>query len=79
MGSEQSNPPNSRSPINEPDDHRSKIQRSGFTEGLLQLSHAIWIISYPIVMPFAANRQVSEIKGVGGQGGSGVRYLSSRR
>ena len=42
----------------------------GFTEGLLQLSIAIWIINYPIVMPFAANRQVGELRGGGGvQGG----------
>ena len=34
----------------------------------MQLSHAIWIINYPIVMPFDANRQVGEIEGVGGRG-----------
>ena len=39
---------------------------SGFTEGLLQLSFAIRIITHPIVMPFAANRRVGEIGGGGG-------------
>ena len=36
----------------------------------MQLSVTIWIINYPTVMPFAANRQVGEIGGKGGQGGS---------
>ena len=44
---------------------------TGFTEGLLQLSIAIWIMNYPILMPFAANRQVGGEGGFreGGQGG----------
>ena len=45
---------------------------SGFTEGLLQLSFAIRIITHSIVMPFAANRRVGEIGGRGGWRGGGV-------
>ena len=45
---------------------RPAFERAGFTEGLLQLSIAIWIIDYPIVMPFAANREVGELRGGGG-------------
>ena len=51
----------------------TQVQRIGIRvqEGLMQLSVAIWIINYPMVMPFAADRQVGEIEGVGGQGGVG--------
>ena len=42
----------------------------GFTEGLLQLFIAIWVINHPLVMPYAANRQVGELGGEGeGSGG----------
>ena len=52
---------------------RSIAKQPGFTEGLLQLSIAIWIINYPIVTPFAATRQVGEFGGGGGGSGRGVR------
>ena len=43
----------------------------GFPEGSLQLSvtKLNWIISYPIVMPLAANRHIGAIGGGGGGGG----------
>ena len=50
----------------------TETQDPGFTEGLLQLSIAIWIIIYQIVMPFAANRRDGELgEGGFGSGGSG--------
>ena len=41
--------------------------------GFMHLSIAIWIVNYPIVMPFAASGQVGKIWGEGGGGASSVR------
>ena len=55
------------------------MKLAGFTDGLLQLSVANWIINYPIVMPLAANRHIGGIVGVWAGGGEGSRGWSRGR